>query len=42
MFEVEYCSDPTLGDIYSTGIKYEYAFDVEFDEKLKDLDKFLF
>ena len=42
MFEVEYCSNPNLGDIQSTGIKYDYAFDVEFDEKLKDLDKFLF
>lgn len=42
MFEVEYCNNPELGDIHSTGIKYNYAFDVEFDAKLKDLDKFLF
>lgn len=42
MFEVEYCSDPTVGDIHPTGVKYEYAFDVKFDEKLKDLDKFHF
>lgn len=42
MFEVEYCNDPEWGDIHSTGIKYDYAFDVEFDAKRKDLDKFLF
>lgn len=42
MFEVEYCNNPELGDIHSTDIKYDYTFDVEFNAKLKDLDKFLF
>lgn len=42
MFEVEYCNNPEVGDIYSTDIKYDYTFDVEFNAKLKDLDKFLF
>lgn len=42
MFEVEYCNNPEIGDIHSTGIRYDYEFDKEFDTKLKDLDKFLF
>ena len=42
MFEVEYCNNPELGDIHSTDIKYDYTFDVEFNAKLKNLDKFLF
>lgn len=42
MFEVEYCKNPEIGDIHSTDIRYDYDFDVEFDAKLKDLDKFLF
>lgn len=42
MFEVEYCDNPDVVDIHSTGIKYDYEYDVKFDAKLKDLDKFLF
>ena len=42
MFEVEYCNNPELGDIHSTDIKYDNTFDMEFDAKLKALEKFMF
>lgn len=42
MFELEYCSNPEIGELHSSGIKFDYQYDVEFDSKLKTLDKFLF
>ena len=31
-----------LERLHSSGIKFDYQYDVEFDSKLKTLDKFLF
>ena len=35
MFELEYCSNPEIGELHSSGIKFDYQYDVEFDSKLK-------
>ena len=37
MFELEYCSNPEIGELHSSGIKFDYQYDVEFDSKLKTI-----
>ena len=32
MFELEYCSNPEIGELHSSGIKFDYQYDVEIDE----------
>lgn len=29
MFELEYCSNPEIGELHSSGIKFDYQYDVE-------------
>ena len=40
MFELEYCSNPEIGELHSSGIKFDYQYDVEFDSKLKTLEDY--
>ena len=28
MFELEYCSNPEIGELHSSGIKFDYQYDV--------------
>ncbi|MCI6767586.1 hypothetical protein [Porcincola intestinalis] len=42
MYELEYCNNPEVGALHSSGRRLEQTIGQEFDSKLKDLDKFIF
>ena len=42
MYEVEYCNNPEQGEIKSANITLDDDFYSEFEQRLKDLDRFIF